>query len=114
MPSLEVSGLKGSLQQWNFQDAGSEYFRIVNRNSGKCLDVYAALTADGANVVQWACNNGTNQQWQVFRTGNFAELRARHSGKCLDVNAVSTVNGGNIQQWTCNGAANQQWSFAAA
>ena len=31
---------------------------------GKCLDVSGAATSDGAQLVQWTCGSGTNQQWR--------------------------------------------------
>lgn len=51
-------------QQWQFVDVGDGCYNLVNRNSGKCLDVDAVSTADGAKVQQWTCGSGaTNQQW---------------------------------------------------
>jgi Ricin-type beta-trefoil lectin domain-like len=35
----------------------------VNSTSGKCLDVASASTADGADIQQYTCGSGTNQQW---------------------------------------------------
>jgi hypothetical protein len=40
---------------------------LLNRNSGKALDVYNFSTADGARVVQWPDLGGVNQQWQLVR-----------------------------------------------
>jgi hypothetical protein len=40
------------------------YYRIINRNSGKMLDVVGG-TADGVNVGQWIWNSGKNRQWQI-------------------------------------------------
>ncbi|GAA2973505.1 hypothetical protein GCM10010446_67350 [Streptomyces enissocaesilis] len=34
---------------------------LVNRHSGKALDVYGTSTADGARVSQWTRNDGANQ-----------------------------------------------------
>ncbi|GAA3463605.1 RICIN domain-containing protein [Saccharothrix longispora] len=39
------------------------YHRVDVRHSGKCLDVVGASTADGAELVQYTCGTGTNQQW---------------------------------------------------
>jgi hypothetical protein len=72
--------------------------------------VAGASTADGANVIQFTCGGGTNQQWQWIATGSYFQLRARHSGKCLDVSGSSTADGADIQQWACAGGTNQQWS----
>ncbi|MEV4116246.1 RICIN domain-containing protein [Nonomuraea sp. NPDC049695] len=38
-------------------------YRTTARHSGKCLDVSGASTADGADIQQYACGSGTNQQW---------------------------------------------------
>ncbi len=72
-------------QQWQFQDAGSGYWRLVSRHSGKCLDVVGASTADGAELIQYTCGSGANQQFQMVANGGYFQLRARHSGKCVDV-----------------------------
>ncbi|MEU8086111.1 RICIN domain-containing protein [Micromonospora sp. NPDC049101] len=40
---------------------------MVSRSSGLTADVSGASTSDGAQVVQWTANNGTNQQWQFVR-----------------------------------------------
>lgn len=79
-------------------------------HSGKCVDVAAASTADGANIQQWSCNGKSNQKWTLKDLGSgLYEVKAVHSGKCADVAGWSTVNGGNIQQWTCRGKSNQKW-----
>jgi hypothetical protein len=43
--------------------AGGGYLRIINQNSGKCLDVASGGTADGTDITQYTCGTGTNQQW---------------------------------------------------
>jgi hypothetical protein len=84
--------------------------QIVNRNSGKCLDVEMASTTDGANVLQWTCNGQSNQRWRVEDVGGGnSRLVAVHSNKCLDVEMASTADGANILQWTCNSQSNQTW-----
>ncbi len=53
-------------QLFRFQAAGSGRYRIVNRNSEKCLDVAGASSADGANLNQWQCvANSTNQMFTL-------------------------------------------------
>lgn len=52
----------GSNQQFRFEVVRSGVWKIVNRNSNKCLDVYDFSTADGANIVQWDCVAGNNNQ----------------------------------------------------
>jgi len=89
------------------------WYVLVNRNSGKALDVCTASTADGACVQQYARHNGNNQQFQfVDSGGGFYRLRARHSGKVLDVYNWSTANGAAIVQWSDHNGANQQFRLA--
>jgi endoglucanase len=101
----------GANQQWQLQDAGGGYYRIVSQASGKCLDVDGASTADNARIIQWACNGGANQQWELRDTGGYTEIVSRHSGKCLDVVGSSTANSARVQQYACYGGSNQQWTL---
>ncbi|MFC5820287.1 non-reducing end alpha-L-arabinofuranosidase family hydrolase [Nonomuraea sp. NPDC050478] len=89
------------------------WYVLVNRNSGKALDVYNLSTADGGRITQWTRNNGNQQQWQfVDSGGGYYRLKSRHSGKVLDVYNWSTANGGAIVQWADHNGTNQQWRLA--
>lgn len=89
------------------------WYELVNRNSGKALDVCAVSTADGACVQQWTRNGGQNQQWQfVDSGGGFYRLRARHSGKVLDVGNASTADNATLIQWSDHNGTNQQFRLA--
>ncbi|WP_196279326.1 non-reducing end alpha-L-arabinofuranosidase family hydrolase [Catellatospora vulcania] len=91
----------------------SAWYILVNRNSGKALDVYNFSTADGGRITQWTRGTANNQQWQFVDSGSgYYRLRSRHSGKVLDVSGFSTANGGAIVQWTDNNSNNQQWRLA--
>ncbi|WP_353946667.1 non-reducing end alpha-L-arabinofuranosidase family hydrolase [Streptomyces sp. HUAS MG91] len=83
---------------------------LVNRNSGKALDVYNLATGDGSRITQWTRNDQSQQQWQFVDSGDgYYRVKSRLSGKVLDVYNWSTANGGSIVQWTDLNAANQQW-----
>ncbi|MEV4490091.1 RICIN domain-containing protein [Micromonospora coxensis] len=89
------------------------WYVLVNRNSGKALDVYNLATNDGARITQWSRNDGNQQQWQfVDSGGGFYRLRSRHSGKVLDVYNFSTANGASIVQWADHNGTNQQFRLA--
>ncbi|MFJ8802883.1 RICIN domain-containing protein [Streptomyces sp. NPDC102487] len=45
-------------------------YEIRSQASGKCLDVKDASEADGASIVQWTCNGGTNQRFVLFQEAN--------------------------------------------
>ncbi|MET7881402.1 non-reducing end alpha-L-arabinofuranosidase family hydrolase, partial [Micromonospora profundi] len=89
------------------------WYVLVNRNSGKALDVYNLATNDGARITQWARNNGNQQQWQfVDSGGGYYRVKSRLSGKVLDVYNFSTANGANIVQWSDGNGTNQQFRLA--
>jgi hypothetical protein len=112
------SGFAGSTS--NASEGGfivKDGYRIVNKNSGKCLDVLEGSKENGARLQQWECLDPKSIQNQVYtlRPGNGSyELIARHSGRCVDVVNADTANGAGLQQWTCNGFAQQKWTGVAA
>jgi beta-xylosidase len=90
-------------------DVSASYV-LVNRTSGRALDVYNKATNDGARITQWTRNGGANQQWQFVSSGDgYYRLRSALSGKVLDVQNSSTADGGPVVQWADGNGANQQW-----
>ncbi|MBV6700311.1 RICIN domain-containing protein [Kitasatospora aureofaciens] len=89
---------------------------LRSENSGLCVDVSGASQANGAAIIQWGCNGGSNQIWSaVYYHGNNElnsgyQLVNLNSGKCLEVPAWSTSAGTGLDQWDCNGGTNQLWS----
>lgn len=61
-------------------DTSASYV-LVNRNSGKVVDVFNLATHDGARIAQWTRGDGAWQQWQfVDSGGGHYRLKSRHSG----------------------------------
>ncbi len=90
-------------------DTGAWYV-LINRNSGKALDLFNLATNDGARIAQWTRYYGAQQQWQfVDSGGGFYRLRSRHSGKVLDVLNFSTADSAAIVQWADGNGTNQQF-----
>ncbi|WP_405867935.1 family 43 glycosylhydrolase [Streptomyces sp. NBC_00005] len=76
-------------------------YTLVNRNSGKCLDVAGGATADGTNVQQWTCNGGTNQKWKVEDLADDTNRLVNvATGKVLDTADCSAADGADIRQWS--------------
>ncbi|MFJ8468991.1 RICIN domain-containing protein [Streptomyces swartbergensis] len=42
---------------------------LINRNSGKAVEVQNASTADGTQLQLWDCNGGSNQKWTTLTAG---------------------------------------------
>ncbi|MFC4463126.1 glycoside hydrolase N-terminal domain-containing protein [Streptomyces xiangluensis] len=89
----------------------SGWFRLVNRRSGKALDVSGASTADGGKIIQYTSSGATNQQWRFLPNadGSF-RLAARHSGKVLD-SPSGSAQGTQLVQWQDTGGDNQRWTL---
>ncbi|MFI9816354.1 RICIN domain-containing protein [Saccharothrix variisporea] len=86
---------------------------LVNRNSGKALDLYNSATNDGARITQWTRSDGANQQWQfVDSGGGYYRIKSKLSGKVLDVNGASTADGAAVIQWSDHNGTNQQFRLA--
>nr|WP_306745043.1 PQQ-dependent sugar dehydrogenase [Saccharothrix yanglingensis] len=91
-------------------DTNASYV-LVNRNSGKVLDVYGRATNDGARISQYTRNDGAWQQWQfVDSGGGYYRLRSRHSGKVLDF--PSTADRTGLVQNTDANRTSQQFRLA--
>ena len=91
------------------------WYVLVNRHSGKALDVYDLATENGAPLVQWARSDGAWQQWQFVDSGDGSyRLRSRHSGKVVEIAGGSTADGATVQQWTDTNALSQRFSMTDA
>jgi hypothetical protein len=91
-------------------------YRLVNRNSGKVLEVAGGSANAGASLQQGTSTGATYQQWNVTpvssRVGgdfSYFTFTAVHSGKAPDVLNWSLDNGSNIIVWDDVKSGNQQW-----
>ena len=50
-------------QQWRITDHGGGVVSLINRGSGKAMDVWARSTADGARIAQYTYSGSTNQRF---------------------------------------------------
>lgn len=85
---------------------------IINRASGKALDVRESSNRDGANIQQWDFGGSPNQVWDVLDQGNGrVAIINKGSGLALDVTNGNPDDGANIQQFRFSGATNQLWQL---
>ncbi len=118
LAGLGVSGWQNA-QFDNFSVGGSttviQTYYLVNRNSGKVMDVNGASTSNGASVIQYTNHQGLNQQWQEVNVGGgYVELVNVNSGLALEVPNASTSQGTQLDQWSYHGGTNQQWQLVSA
>lgn len=50
-------------------ECGNGYFNIINKNSGKYLEVVSNSTADGAAIGQWGPTGYGCQEWTIIKEG---------------------------------------------
>jgi O-glycosyl hydrolase len=95
---------------WAGANSGTPTSRTgqITGYGGKCVDVAAASTANGAKIQLYTCNGTTAQQWTVGGDGTVRAL-----GKCLDVAGANSANGTKVQLYDCNGTTAQQWTAGA-
>ncbi|MCH7231890.1 RICIN domain-containing protein [Glycomyces sp. L485] len=109
-PQISIDTETGSVS-----GVAGETTTMVARHSDKCADVVSGSTADGAEIIQYTCNDDNNQRWQLQSAGGgYYQIVSWSSGKCLDIDGGSTANGAQAIQWTCNGGTNQQWELRDA
>ena len=86
----------------------SQWYNIIARHSGKCVDVQYGGTNAGARLIQHTCHNGDNQAFQFQSVGGgLYRIIAGNSGLCLDQANATLSTGGQFMQWPCHGGANQ-------
>ncbi|MES2658496.1 MAG: phosphatidylinositol-specific phospholipase C domain-containing protein [Verrucomicrobiota bacterium] len=82
------------------------YFMIVNRNSGKAIDLIGGNTGNAVQVNQWSYDyNGPNQRWALAPTENSDHFRLTSwvSGKCGCIEADSTATGAKLHAYDYTG-----------
>jgi ricin-type beta-trefoil lectin protein len=99
-------------QQWYLRDTSDGYANIWNRQTGKCLTVQNASTANNATVIQYSCNTGDNEEWAEYRDhSGIIRFVNRKSQRCLTIKYASTANGALLVQYDCNDGSNENWEL---
>ena len=89
-------------------------YKIINKNSGKALEVPGSSTANGTQLDQRTYTGALNQQWDVAplpRGGDssYYTIKAAHDGSAANLDAYSYANGGVINQWGYVNQPQQHW-----
>jgi len=88
------------------------YYKLVNRKSGKVLDINGASLTDGTKVIQWLDTGSDNQQWHVTDIGGgYKTLISKYSGRALSIWQTSTADGAEAVQWVENNKNDQKWTL---
>ena len=99
-------------QQWRLFPLGNSYYKVVNFNSNKVLEIAGSNTADGANLQQWDDYGGAQQQWKLVpQVDGSYQLMALHSNKCIDVTSATATVGAPLTQLACGAVTTQRFNL---
>jgi len=88
-------------------------YKVLNRNSGKAMDVVNASTADGASIQQWSYSATANQKWVLTHKGaNQYTITSSQTGKGIDEESYNSLSGPYVDVyalWNGTGSTNQRW-----
>ena len=104
-----------SIAQASFVPDERAYYGLIDRGSGRCLDIAGASPTNGAAAVQWEFTHAPSQQWRFvpIRPGSeYFRIEARHSGQCLTVDKPG--EGTALVQRPFQGSEQQQWRLVPA
>lgn len=118
----QISNNKANAQLWDLlkwdnqvfilKYNGSGYYSIINKKSGKYLEVEGGYMEVGTNVQQYNGNGTDAQQWVIKPTGDgYYYIESKCNGLYLDVDKYNTDNGTNIKVYTGNLSNAQKWTF---
>jgi RHS repeat-associated protein len=101
----------GLAQRWVFAATDNGYYQVQNSQvSSEVWDVQNASPDDGAPIVLFGYDGGTDKQWKpVLESTGAYHFVNRGSGKCLEVPGAALDRGYQLDQATCNGSAAQSW-----
>ena len=110
---MQIDGLYGT----------SGIYKIVNQDSGKCLESNLAYSGNGTPVQLWDCwADPGNQQWRqepiaptIYNPVPGERLVNVLTGQCLDADLGHiNTNGARLQLWNCwNDPGNERWLVSA-
>ncbi len=90
-------------------------WQIVNRQTGKVLEVVGGGTGNGALIDTAADSGASYQRWNVTRNKNgYYDLFNVNSGLTVDVNNWSLSDNGAVDQWGQGDNLTQQWYIQPA
>jgi mono/diheme cytochrome c family protein len=113
---VDLYGLHQLLQGNMDSDSGSgfnpnTYYQIVNRNSGKAVDVPNGNTTNNVQLIQWDNSGNNNQQFRLVADADgYYTIINKGTNKALD-NAGSTADNSAVVQWDVTSSNNQKWKL---
>lgn len=101
-------------QEFEVTYIGGGYYKMINANSGKSLDVTGKGTAPKTNLQQYTYNGNPAQLWRLEHISNSSNntfyLKSK-LGTYIDCQSGKYANGTNVWMYKYNGSDAQKWIF---
>ena len=99
-------------QRFNLQYGEDGYYTIINKNSGKVIDIQNGNKEAGAYIWQYENNNTSAQKWILKDLGNgYYNIISKLNGLYLTVEGSSTNNGTRLIMSNPNNRNNQKFKI---
>jgi hypothetical protein len=109
-----AAGARGIIYGDKMGIQSGHVYQLINKYSGKSIDVLGSSTSTAAEVVQNTSSDISSQKWKVDDLGNgYYKLTNVNSSQVMDVNQYSPNDGAGIIQypWSSGGGDNEQWQI---
>lgn len=84
-------------------------FQLINRHSGKAIDVPGASTSPGTKIIQYTPSEAVNQRFRFIPVGSGLHEVRTTGGLSWDISGGGNSDGARLIQWNPTGADNQRW-----
>ncbi|MHC1767101.1 MAG: RICIN domain-containing protein [Verrucomicrobiia bacterium] len=94
-------------QQWRIEPVGND-FRLVNRHSGKALQLSREIHTQKIDIEQGTPDGRADQLWRIEPAGDrWWKFLSASNGTSFDVMVRATADGSNLWSYEFNGGDNQ-------
>ncbi|MBR1591431.1 MAG: RICIN domain-containing protein [Ruminococcus sp.] len=96
---------------WNVSYQNNGFYKIKQKNTNMCLDVYGSSLLNGTNVQIWSGNDSDAQLWSVRKTDSGYTLQSKCNAYFLDVEDSAAATDTNVRTYSESGENNQNFCF---
>ncbi|MBQ7594698.1 MAG: RICIN domain-containing protein [Synergistaceae bacterium] len=100
-------------QQFAFTRVSGKWYKIIDQNSGRALDVEDGKVGSGVNVQIYDYNKSSAQLWRLESAGRGYYYIRNRLGYYLDVVGGSSTNGTNIWVYQGNNSNAQKFKLTS-
>lgn len=100
-------------QKWNITYSGNGYYKIVNLNSNKSLDVAGGVPASETNLQQYTQNDSDAQKWLIKKNNDnsYSIMAYKFSNLFVDITGGVIADGTNMEIYTGNNSSAQKFTI---